>query len=414
MNSLIREVSLFASLPPEELENLSKVLHTYECPPGTLIFREDDPTDRFSIIIEGQVEVLKAMGTPEEHLLAVLGPGDFLGEMSMLYEQHLRSASARAQTFVRLLEIDFSDLEPLLHRQPLLALRVMQEMGERLRNSENKTIQELQEKNRQLALAYQELKAAQEKLIEQEKLEHELAMARRIQEEILPKELPRLPGWSVQAFWRPAHAVSGDFYDFFPLPEGRLGIVVGDVTDKGVPAALVMAITRSTLRSILLSAAASGSLFPGALLAQANELLVEDMPLHMFVTCLLAILDPHSGRLVFANAGHNYPYQKHGVRETVELRARGMPLGLLPGLSYEEVQVVVEPGDSLVFYSDGIVEAHNPQGEMFGFERMQKIVASYAEPTRLAGYLLEELSSFTGPNWEQEDDVTLVTLKRTA
>ena len=188
-----------------------------------------------------------------------------------------------------------------------------------------------------------------------QRFEQELEVARLIQQNFLPKQLPELPGWQVAAYYQPAREVGGDFYDVIPLPDGRVGFVIGDVTDKGVPAALVMAATRSVLR-----AAAQRLVEPGEVLERVNELLCPDMPANMFVTCLYGVLDPATGRFRFANAGHDLPYVKT-ADGSVELRARGMPLGLMPGMAYEEKETVLEPGDSLLLYCDGIVEAHDPQ-----------------------------------------------------
>lgn len=239
-----------------------------------------------------------------------------------------------------------------------------------------------------------------------ERLEQELRVARLIQETLLPKEVPALPGWQVAVYWQPARAVGGDFYDFLTLPDGRLALIVADVTDKGVPAALLMATTRAILRGC-----ARRLLSPGAALERSNELLCPEIPPNMFVTCLFAILDPASGRLQYANAGHDLPYWRHNG-SVVELRATGMPLGLMPGVHYEEKEVSLVSGDSILFYSDGLVEAHNPQRDMFGFPRLRELVASHPSGMGLIDFLLAELAGFTGPGWEQEDDVTLLTLQR--
>jgi serine phosphatase RsbU (regulator of sigma subunit)/anti-sigma regulatory factor (Ser/Thr protein kinase) len=248
----------------------------------------------------------------------------------------------------------------------------------------------------------------QEEAQERERIEQELRVARLIQQTLLPKELPALPGWQMAAHYQPARAVGGDFYDFLALPRGRLGLVIGDVTDKGVPAALVMATTRAVLR-----AAAQRLDAPGAVLAQVNDALVPDIPPNMFVTCLYAILDPATGRLRYANAGHDLPYQRRGG-EVSELRATGMPLGLLPGMRYEEREAILRPGDSVLFYSDGLVEAHSPRREMFSFPRLRALLADDAAggTQALVDYLLTELGRFTGAGWEQEDDITLMALQR--
>jgi serine phosphatase RsbU (regulator of sigma subunit)/anti-sigma regulatory factor (Ser/Thr protein kinase) len=242
---------------------------------------------------------------------------------------------------------------------------------------------------------------------ERERIDQELRVATLIQQQFLPRELPRLPEWQVAAYYGPARAVGGDFYDFIELPDGRIAIVVGDVTDKGVPAALVMARTHSILR-----AEASRSPSPGAVMARANELLVPEMPNRMFVTCLLAFLEPATGRMVIANAGHNLPYVRSNG-EVTEIRATGMPLGLLPGIVYEESEAIVAPGSSVLLYSDGVVEAHGPNREMYGFPRLRAEVATLDVPgADLLDRLLEHLHAFTGPAWEQEDDITMVALRR--
>ncbi len=241
-------------------------------------------------------------------------------------------------------------------------------------------------------------------------IEQELRVARSIQQASLPKEVPALGGWEVVPYYQPAREVGGDFYDFHLLSEGRLGLVVGDATGHGVPAALVMSTTCGMLQ---VAAQALDSSSPTEVLERVNETLLARIPPSMFVTCFYAILDPKSGRLVYANAGHDLPYVHHGVGAQ-ELRARGMPLGLMPGMSYEQQEIVLDAGDCALFYSDGLVEAHDPKGQMFGFPRLRELVAEHGEEGSLEEALLEELYSFVGESWEQEDDITLLTLRRSA
>ena len=207
--------------------------------------------------------------------------------------------------------------------------------------------------------------------------------------------------------------MGGDFYDLFELEDGRVGVVVGDATGKGVPAALVASATSSMLRAV---AQALGSSSPGEVLAQVNETLLARIPPNMFVTCFYAILEPKSGSLRYANAGHDLPYLRRLSRDDAqELRARGMPLGLMPGMGYEEKEASLKEGESVLFYSDGLVEAHDLHYEMFGFPRLRTLVAEHsAEEGSLVGFLMDELRSFTGEGWEQEDDIALVTLRRSA
>ena len=241
-----------------------------------------------------------------------------------------------------------------------------------------------------------------------ERYEQELRVATLIQQQFLPRQLPNMPDWQVAAYYGPARAVGGDFYDFMELADGRIGIVVGDVTDKGVPAALVMARTHSILRGD-----APRLVSPAKVLEHANDLLVAEMPESMFVTCLYLVLDPATGHVVYANAGHNLPYVRtsEGV---VEFRATGMPLGLMPGMVYEEREADIGPGDNVLLYSDGLVEAHDPTGAMYGFPRLRADLATDLAGSDLLDELLDRLHAFTGQGWEQEDDITLVALRRSA
>src|SRR5436190_1635030 len=242
---------------------------------------------------------------------------------------------------------------------------------------------------------------------ENERIQHELRVAQLIQKTLLPKDLPALPGWKVNAYYQAARQVGGDFYDFIYLDDGRLGLVIGDVTDKGVPAALLMATTRSVLRAV-----AQRVVKPGQVLERVNEIIYQDIPPKMFVTCLYALPDPETGQLLYANAGHDLPYHRHQLDEVTELRATGMPLGLMPGMKYEEKVTMLARGESILFYSDGIVEAHNPDRGMYGFPRLMKLIGEYEEDSSMKDVVLEDLAEFTGPGWEQEDDITMVTLQR--
>src|SRR5215217_9068923 len=247
----------------------------------------------------------------------------------------------------------------------------------------------------------------EQEIRERERVEQELRVARSIQQASLPKQVPELEGWEISPHYRPAREVGGDFYDFLELANGHLGLVVGDATGKGVPAALVMASARSMLRAV-----AQASESPGEVLRSVNDPLVTDIPPNMFVTCFYAILEPKSGSLSYANAGHDLPYVRRVGGDAEELRARGMPLGLMPGMSYEEKEIVLEDGEAALLYSDGLVEAHDPVGEMFGFPRLRALVADHGEVRSLGNFLMEELYSFVGEGWEQEDDITLLTLRR--
>jgi len=246
---------------------------------------------------------------------------------------------------------------------------------------------------------------------ERERIEQDLKVARTIQQASLPKDVPKLEGWQISPYIQSAREVGGDFYEFFELDDGRVGFVVGDATGKGVPAALVMTATCAFLGGV---ATASGSSSPGEVLARVNEAVLARIPPNMFVTCFYGVLDPKSGHFIYANAGHNLPCCCRKENIASDLVARGMPLGLMPGMSYEENEIVLVPGETVLFYTDGLVEAHDARGEMFGTPRLRSLLTEYpAYAKGLNALLLEELRRFTGEGWEQEDDITLLTLECT-
>src|SRR5215203_2536638 len=309
-------------------------------------------------------------------------------------------------------EADIKVVVPLVSQGELIGLL---NLGPRLSQQEysaddRKLLNDLATQTAPAVQVAQLVRQQQQQAQERERIEQELRVARLIQQTLLPKHVPDLPGYQLAAYYQPAREVGGDFYDFLELDTGHLGLVVGDVTDKGVPAAIVMATTRTMLR-------ASAQRFdsPGEVLKRVNDVIVRDIPPNMFITCLYAILDPETGLLRYSNAGHDLPYRRRTSSSggAEELRATGMPLGLLPGMSYEEKEIVLDRGDSVLFYSDGLVEAHDPHRQMFGFPRLQGLVGAHrSDGPAMVNFLLSELARFTGEEWEQEDDITLVTLDR--
>src|SRR5918999_393482 len=315
-------------------------------------------------------------------------------------------------------EADIKVVVPLVSQGELIGLL---NLGPRLSQQEysaddRKLLNDLATQTAPAVQVAQLVRQQQQQAQERERIEQELRVARLIQQTLLPKHVPDLPGYQLAAYYQPAREVGGDFYDFLDLEDGHLGLVVGDVTDKGVPAAIVMATTRTMLR-----ASAQRLDSPGEVLKRVNDVIVRDIPPNMFITCLYAILEINSGVLRYANAGHDLPYRRRstsygaggGGGGAEELRATGMPLGLLPGMSYEEKEIILQRGDTVLFYSDGLVEAHDPQRDMFGFPRLQGLVGAHrSDGPSLVNFLLSELGRFTGEAWEQEDDITLVTLDR--
>ena len=260
----------------------------------------------------------------------------------------------------------------------------------------------------QAAISMETARLHQEE-VKRQRLEQELAVGRQIQLTLLPKDLPAVPGWEFAAFYQPARQVGGDFYDFFALPGQRLGLVIADVADKGVPAALMMAVSRTIVRAT----AASGRR-PAAALKLANTLMFKDSWSDLFVTAFYALLEPQTGRLAYANAGHNRPlWVQPSTGQVHELAAHGIALGVLKAIKLEECEIGVAPGDTLVFYTDGVTEARNGKGELFWEERLRATLEAHAEDSaqKIQNAILAAVEEFTD-GAPLADDLTLFVIKR--
>ncbi len=405
----IAQVPLFASLPLEELRHLQETLKVRALPEGAVLFREGEVGDYFYVILEGELEIIKAQGTPEEHVIAVRNSGEFIGEISLLERNGLRTAGVVARSPARLLEMSRADFDGLLDRNPMMAYEMVHVLGMRLRTSHDAAIRDLQEKNRTLAEAYEELRNNQEQLIEKEKLEHELQVAYEIQLSILPQDLPVIPGYGFASLMVPARRVGGDFYDFIEIGDGLLGIAIGDVADKGVPAAIFMAQTRALLR-----AEAEVSISPREVLKQVNRLLQCMNQAGLFVTVLYGILDSRSGIFRFTRAGHELPLVVRANQESVFVEKKnGLALGVMETMNLDEQQVVISPGSSLLLYTDGVTDARSSKGEYFGMDRLKAVVTKGYQDSAdfLRQRILTEVRQHQG-DFQQDDDMTLVVVHR--
>lgn len=408
--TLLRQFPLFHDLPDNEIALLKQSLRLTDYTPGEIVCREGERGDRFYIVVDGELEVVKAFSGGEERLLNICRPGDFFGEVSLFDRLSLRTATIRARDAARLLEMTHADFDALLHRQPDLAYKVMRELAMRLRDTDEAVIRDLGDKNRQLAQAYRELQEAQAQIIEKEKLEQELRFARQIQKSILPTVLPALPGYEFGVNITPAHAVGGDLFDLIPLGKGKLGLLIGDVSDKGIPAAIFMALTRSLFR-----AAAHPRALPSSVLQRVNRLLLDMNEAGMFVTVIYGILDNRAGEFTYARAGHELPLV---VNPAGEVNAPGggigQPLGILPAPRLDEQTISLPPGSALLLFTDGAHEVANPQGEFFGRARLAAAARAAMSETAQAvcQQLLADIAHFQASDGQQ-DDITLMVVKAT-
>jgi sigma-B regulation protein RsbU (phosphoserine phosphatase) len=406
----LSHIPIFARLPRSELQHLAETLRALEFPEQAVLVREGSRDDRLYIVLEGQIEVIKALGTADERVVAQRDEGALLGEMSLFSRNGSHTASVRAMTPVDLLEMTRDDLDALLHRHPKFAYELVGLLSRRLEESEDTTILDLREKNRQLTEAYRELKAAQAQIIEKERLERELEIAQHIQASILPQDLPTDPVFDFGARIVPARMVGGDFYDLFSVGEGCWGIVVGDVCDKGVPAALFMMLTYSLMR-----AEAPRASSPGEALLAVNRHLLDLNPSGMFVTLLYGVLDAHACRLTYARAGHPPPLLLDGAGRPVTVAVGvGQPLGLFDTPVLDEQDLIIPSRGTTLVFSDGLSDVLEDPSEDHAWDRLCSAVAAIPDATAqgICNRLWEEAQAAGADPQVQMDDFVLVTIKR--
>ena len=405
----IDQIPILATLPIEDRQALENALRLTNLAAGSVLFREGDPGDSFCVVLSGKLEVIKAIGTAEERLLRVLGPGKFLGEIAMLDPEGLRTATVRAQTESSIACLTAAELDVLMQRRPALVLEIVRVLAMRLREADDATISDLRIKNDQLAKAYAELKATQAQIIEKERLERELQLAHDLQQSILPQMMPQMPNYDFGAIMNPARAVGGDFFDFIPLGHDDIGIVVADVSDKGMAAAIFMALTRSLVR-----AEASRGVFPAEVLRRVNQHLMDINESGMFVTLLYGILHCRTGEFLYARAGHELPMIMDHEGQTIAApQGSGQLLGLFPDPSLDEQTVLIPPGGKLLLYTDGVTDAVDSQDATFdsqGFAHSARRLRD-SPAQEMCDQVLTDIAEFQG-SAPQFDDITLVVVAR--
>ncbi len=313
------------------------------------------------------------------------------GEMGLM-EMRGRSATIRAHTDVRLLRLEGQRIEAILKTTPALLYRFVSHLSARLRETDQAMIRDLTEKNQALETAYHDLQHAQAALIDKARLDREMALAQELQRAILPRSFPQVPGFDIVARGQPAREVGGDFYDLIPLDEQHVGIVMADVSDKGVYAGMFM-----TMCHALIHAEARRSLSPATVL-QAVHRLISGMPMtRMFVTVVYAVLDLETQRLTYARAGHEYPLLIRADGAVHELDGPGMLLSASLPLLISDASVDLVPGDLLLLYTDGVTEATAPTVERYGDARLKAFARSHATWRPMLSAHCSSLTSWPSP-----------------
>jgi serine phosphatase RsbU (regulator of sigma subunit) len=401
-------VPLFASMTDATLQRIVADPKIVEVPSKTILLKEGDSGEHFYVILEGHVEAFKRLGTEDEQFLSVRGPGEFVGEISLLHRGVKRTASVITREASKLLKLTKADFDDLLTHEPMMAYEMVRVLTRSLNASNETHIRDLQEKNRELKEAFDALKAAQAQIIEKEKLERELQLAGDIQMSILPQTLPQVEGFDFGAKLVPARAVAGDMYDFIPLSRNKVGIVVGDVTDKGVPAAIVMAQTQALLRAEAYSASS-----PLDALHGVNQHLLEINSSGLPVTAIFGVLDGKTHEFRYARAGHELPLICTAGDVSVAEKSVGQPLGYFEEPLIDENTITLPPGGTFLLYTDGVTEGLD-ELDLSAMEESLMAeggLCSGKEAQALCDHVLE-VTTTRQKDHPLLDDVTLVAVHR--
>jgi serine phosphatase RsbU (regulator of sigma subunit) len=407
MTNLLARIPLFVDLPAEELDRLISALKVIDLKPGEVLFREGEVGEHFYVIAYGELDVLRAAGSADELLLNVVRQGEYFGDMALIMPGGQRTATVRARSPSTLLVMTRAEFDELLKRFPLLAYSMVRVTSQRLDATNTATFRDLTEKNRQLQKAFDELKAAQAQIIEKERLERELKVAAEIQLSILPDVLPQPAGVDFGATIDPARQVGGDFYDVFALNENQIAIVIGDVADKGVPSAIFMARTHA-----LIMAESDTYNDPGKLLRVVNSHITRLEKSTQFVTVLYGILDLKTWDFAYARAGHEPPLVLSSAGEVSRIsHTPGMALGLWEDIALDERQIHLEPGSTMLLFTDGMTDCRDPLGVDFGLERIKENLAQMVgiSAQDVCDKMISTLRGYQRGS-PQDDDVTLVAI----
>lgn len=406
----LRSMPIFSNLTAEEQALLLGAVQPIEYDAGTEFVWEGDIGEHLYIVVEGEVAIIKGMNTADEFIIAVRSAGDLVGEMSLL-NHNIRTASVRSITPVKLLKLAHQLFEELIARRPQIAYEVVRILSQRLDEANNMAIADLKESNLQLMHANAELRAAQTEIIEKKKIERELEVAYEIQMSILPTEFPELEGFTFGAQLVPARMVGGDLFDFIKLDEHRVGVVIGDVSDKGVPASIFMAQARALIRA----EASRPYCTPQEVLRRVNAHLLNMNARGLFVTAIYGVIDNRDNTFMYARAGHETPLLINDSGHVIcPEPGRGLLLGLFEDIVLEEQTLVLEPGTTLFLYTDGGTDNRNADEQVFGLQRLIETLddTQGMNAQAICRYVLAALSEFRR-GVAPYDDVTLVAVQAT-
>lgn len=402
-------------LDAQMLASLRRVAAARTYPADTILIHQGQTEHTFYVIEDGRVVVLRRTEDGGEQTLNTLGPRHSFGEMALL-DDNPRLATIRTLSETRVLEITADSFRELLRHDPDLAVHITRRILANLRTLDQMAIQDLRAKNVLLREAYLELQDAQAELVEKERLERELELAAEMQRSLLPSVLPRYDDYRFAAYLAPARHVGGDLFGVQPLDDEHVALLIADVADKGMYAALLMAVTRTLFMQ---ESQRSRSPAEVALAVHRGLLTVgtaeDSQGMDAFVTAFYGVLHRPTGRLTYVRAAQDYPLLFQPGQAPVSLPGNGRFLGMIADLSLEEQVVTLRPGDMLLLYSDGVTDAQNVAGESYGLARLKRVFQS--TEGQGAARCLEQLAADVNA-WRGAaaafDDVTMLLVEAVA
>jgi sigma-B regulation protein RsbU (phosphoserine phosphatase) len=408
---------VFMGLDQAAIALVREHLQEVYLPAGRVVIEDNAPGDTLYIVTSGRVQVSKLLANGQENVFAEMGPGEFFGEMALL-EEKPRSARVSTLTATRLLAMSRRTFNTLIEQHPVVATNFLKVISARLRQrtqmledllrEKQGLVEELAAKNTALERALQELQAAMATVAEHERVKRDLEIAHQIQQQMLPITFPETPGLQLHAMTVPSRWVGGDFYDAVTLGPQRLGLLLGDVAGKGIPAAMQMARLIGEFRACV-----SHRADPEGVMQVLNGLLCQrNVHWTSFVTAQYLVLDLAQHSMQFICAGHPPILLCSAQRRLERLGVvSNIPLGIDPDFVYLQETQSVSPGDRLLLYSDGAYELHNAQGEMFGLSRLVDLFAAAPpQPEATIGALQAALTAFSGEG-NPHDDTTLLSAR---
>ncbi len=396
----------FHGLDAQTVQDLRAVSQRKEYPAGTVLCKQGEIEHTFYVIVEGTVAVSRDVEGEGERILNMLGPNGYFGEMGLI-DDSPRMANCTCVSPTIVLEMTEVEFDRLLEESPGLAYALIQTVLSNSRRMDQVYIEDLQNKNIALQKAYDELQAAQEKIVEKKRLEREIELAADVQRSLLPSTLPQFPDYDFFAFLTPARQVGGDFYDVIALDDEHIGILIADVADKGFHAALFMAVTRT-----LFQQSAQHSLSPSQVALEVHRSMFEVAETEdMFLTAFYGVLHRASGQLTYVRAAQDRPLLLRNG-EVTELAGNGRFLGMLYELELEEFTVQIEPGDRLILYSDGVPDAENWSNDNYGMERFKQFVEKHGQQSAeaLTKAIVKDVAKWCA-NAPSSDDLTLLIME---